>query len=359
MSDCRRIDQLLAGYADGDAISHEATLIRTALRTLGYESDIVADPATVSPGLAAEILPLQGYDPGMATAVIHHYAIGSEATQVFRGIKGRKILIYHNITPSHFFAGYSDDLVSRLDQARAELATVGRLSDAVWADSEFNAGELRALGVKNVEVLELPLDPAVLSVAPEPAVLAKLTRDMANILFVGRMVPNKKVEDLILAFAWYQRINPYSRLVLVGSPRSCPRYYLMLRMLANELNLANVCFEGFASQAGLVAYYQSADVVVCPSEHEGYCLPLVEAMHMGIPVLARRRGGMPEAMGGAGVLYEDLTPGEMAELWHRLLSDFKMVSDILTGQDRRIEKLRERKLESELKTQIDRILARG
>lgn len=353
----KRVDQLLAGFADGDAISNEARILRDAFRSMGYESDIYADPRYVAPTVQSECRALDQFQRDQAAVVIHHYSIGSPATGIYQSATGKKVLVYHNITPAHYFEGFSDEVTRSLVSARLELECVARESDAVWAVSEFDADEVRALGATNVSVLELPFSPALLDVEPDQSIMKKLSRDLVNILFVGRIAPNKRVEDLILAFAWYnQTINPYSRLVLVGSQRSCPRYYLMLRMLANELNLANVCFEGFASPAGLAAYYSSADLFVCASEHEGYCLPLVEAMYAGIPVLAHKRGGMPEALGGAGVLYEDLSHGEMAELWHRLLSDFKMVGDILNGQAKRMEQVVGRKFADELQVLVNGLL---
>jgi len=179
---------------------------------------------------------------------------------------------------------------------------------------------------------------------------------MQNLLYVGRIAPNKQVEDLITAFAWYHRvINRQSRLIIVGSERSCPRYYLMLRMLANELELPNVCFERFASPRGLSAYYELADLFITASRHEGYCLPLVEAMHKRLPVIARNEGGMPEALGGGGVLYEDLAPGELAALIERVLTDAALKNQILAAQDQRMADLRNRDAAAELRTLLAHI----
>jgi L-malate glycosyltransferase len=171
-----------------------------------------------------------------------------------------------------------------------------------------------------------------------------------NILFVGRMAPNKRVEHLLEAFAWYQRgFNPNSRLILVGSDRSCPRYYALLRMLALAWDLPNVCFERFASGAGLSAYYRCADLFVCASDHEGYCLPLVEAMHKGLPVMAKDTGGVPEALGGAGILYRDMNASELATLIHHVSADPALRGAVLDSQRRRMETLRARCVEAELK----------
>jgi glycosyltransferase involved in cell wall biosynthesis len=221
---------------------------------------------------------------------------------------------------------------------------------AVWTVSNFNAGELRAAGMAEVKVFPLLYAPKPAALAPDPRVLVQASATLKTILFVGRLAPNKRVEDLIRAFAWYHRaINPFSRLLIVGSPRSAPRYFTMLRLLAGDLDLPNVCFEGFASPAGLEAYYRIADLYVSASEHEGYCLPLLEAMDRGVPVVARSTGGTPEAMGGGGVLYEDLPPEELAALLHRILSDAGMRAEILRSQAERMRQVRERPVEAELR----------
>jgi glycosyltransferase involved in cell wall biosynthesis len=189
-----------------------------------------------------------------------------------------------------------------------------------------------------------------LDLAPEPLITRKFDDALANILFVGRIVPNKRVEDLIRAFAWFHKtINPYSRLLIVGSNRSAPRYYAMLRMLAGDLDMPNVCFEGFAAPAGLSAYYRVADLYVCPSEHEGYCLPLIEAMAHDIPVIARAAGGMPEAMDNAGVMYSGLDEVELAELMRRVITEKELREKIMDSQRARIKRLQARKPEEELK----------
>lgn len=347
----KRIDQVMAGFADGDAISHEAVILRDYFRKMGFESTIFADRGCIAPAMKPECETLEAVPNRKSDIIIHHYSISSPAVETYLASAARKILIYHNITPAKYYIGYADDVAARLTSAREQLVKAALRSDAVWAASKFDAAELEEAGVRNVKVLALPFDPAVVDIPPEPYVLNRFSGGaLKNILFVGRIAPNKRIENLILAFAWYnQTINPYSRLLLVGSPRSAPRYYMMLRMLANELNLTHVCFEGFASPAGLSAYYRVADAFVCASEHEGYCLPLVEAMHMGVPVIARDAGGTPEALGGAGVLYEDLSENELAELMHRVLSDCNLREQILASQKKRMAEVLDRNLERELK----------
>lgn len=343
------IHQILAGLGDGDAISHEALLLQQILRQAGHASELFVDSRNVSPGLRAQCRPLESYRGAATDLCLHHYGITSPAADIFLASPARKILVYHNITPAEYFTGFDDAIAARLAQARTLLPDIARRADAVWADSRFNARELQAAGIADVRVLELPFEPAALDLPPDPRVVRQFSGPTQNILFVGRIAPNKRVEDLIQAFAWYNRaINPFSRLIIVGSNRSAPRYYTMLRMLAGEMDLVNVCFVGFASAAGLAACYCAAQVYVCSSVHEGYCLPLIEAIHMGVPVIARAAGAMPETLAGAGVLYDDLQPEELAELIHRVLSDPALRQDILASQQARLQRLQARNIEQEL-----------
>ena len=343
------IHQILAGYADGDAISNEAIQLRQIFRRWGHRSEIYVDPSRVSPSLKTDCRSLADYAAGESDLCLHHYGIASPATEVFLASPAKKIMVYHNITPAEYFAGFDDAVAAQLRAARLALREVARRSDAVWADSHFNAAELKAENIDGVKVFPLLFSPERPAIPPDPLILKKFAGPLKNILFVGRIAPNKRVEDLILAFAWYHlAINPFSRLIIIGSNRSAARYYTMLRMLVGDLDLSNVCFEGFVSPARLLAYYRVADLYVSASEHEGYCLPLVEAMDHGIPVIARVAGGTPEAMDGAGVLYEDLTPAELGALFDRVLTDAALRKEILISQQRRVQRAKDRNLEAEV-----------
>ena len=354
------VHQILSGFADGDAISREAIQLRQIFRRWGHTSDIFVASDSVSPGLRSDCRPLSDYTSAAGDICFHHYGIASPAAELFLSSRAGKILIYHNITPAEFFRGFDDDLSTRLYQARESLKDIAQNADEVWADSRFNASELKATGINDVKVFPLLFSPDSLDISPEPRIIERFSGQLKNILFVGRIAPNKRVEDLIMAFAWYNKsINPYSRLIIVGSNRSAPRYYTMLRMVAGDLVLPNVCFEGFASAEGLTAYYEAADVYVCPSAHEGYCLPLIEAMHKGVPVIARDVGGMPESMNGAGVRYDGLEPSELAELMHRVLSDQALREEILRSQQERMQQVRERNVDMELRNLLANFLESG
>ena len=345
-----KIDQIMTGYADGDAISNEAVTLRRIFRKWGHESEIYADLACVSPSLQHDCRALADYRGRADDICLHHYGIASAAADVFLAASARKIMVYHNITPGEFFDGFDDGIAARLRQARTALPAIARGADAVWTVSQYNADELKAQGIRNVQVFPLVFSPDPPPVAPDPKISRKFADSLTNILFVGLIAPNKRIEDLIEAFAWYHlAINPFSRLIIVGSMWGSPRYYTMLRMLIGDLDLENVCFEGFASTAGLLAYYQMAHLYVCTSAHEGYCLPLVEAMSHNVPVIARAVGGTPEAMDGAGVLYDDLAPAELGALFDRVLTDTALRQTVLTSQRQRIQRAASRDVEAELK----------
>ena len=352
------IHQILAGYADGDAISSEAILLREVFRRWGHGSEIYVSPDRVSPSLKGDCRPLAEYSARPADLCLHHYGIASPAVEVFLASPARKIMIYHNITPAEYFTGFDNEVAAQLRAARGALREVARRADAVWTVSRFNAAELKAEGVEGVKVFPLLFSPQPPGLAPDPLIIEKFAGPMHNILFVGRLVPNKRVEDLIQAFAWYHMtLDPFSRLIVVGSQQSAARYFSMLKMLMGDLDLTTVCFAGFASDADLAAYYRIAHLYVSASAHEGYCRPLLEAMDHGIPVIARAAGGTPEAMQDAGVLYEDLPPQELAALMHRVLTDASLRGEVLRSQAERIRRERERPVEAELKALLAGLVA--
>ena len=342
------IHQITAGFASGDAISLEAVAIRDMCRALGVASEIFVPMENVAEDGRPQVRPLEDYRPAASELLIYHYSIQSRATDAFRRTSARKAVIYHNITPASFFRAFDERVVAQLEVARRELADVAGLASAVWADSAFNAAEVSALGAQNVRVLPLLFSARAFDVPADPTVLQGLSGPSKKILFVGRMAPNKCVEELIEAFAWYhKRIERRSELILVGSERTCPRYFAMLRMFAAELDLMSVSFVRYASPNGLISYYQRADLFATTSRHEGYCLPVVEAMYKGVPVLARNVGGVPEAMDGAGVAFDETSPEQLACLMHRMISDSALRNEILASQQARIRRLLARPVQDE------------
>ena len=342
--------QLLSGFADGDAISHCALTLQEVFRRWGSASEIFVADGRVAPAMRTRCRPLSEYRGQAGEVAIHHYSIASPAVEAYLQTPARRVMIYHNITPPEYFAGFDDRVAAQLREALDRLPEVVARSQACWADSAFNARDLSAAGCAQPRVFPLVFDRTTLDVPDDPRVMDKFRTRLTNLLYVGRIAPNKRVETLIEAFYWYHKnLNPFSRLIIIGSDRSCPAYFDMLRMQVGDYDLANVCFEGFASPEGLPSYYRLADVFVSTSEHEGYCLPLLEAMHLGVPVVAHGIGGMPEALAGAGVQYRGLKPPELAYLLHRVIGDSKLRAEVLTAQGRRMQDVAKRDIGEELR----------
>ncbi len=352
----RRVDQLLDGYVPGDAISREALALRDHVRRLGYESDIFAVPERIAPDGRADCHPLAQLASRQSDAVILHYAIASPAAEIWRCAGFRRLLLYHNITPAEWFRPYDTALAAQLEAGRRALPELLAAAHAVAAVSSFNAAELRALGAPSVRVLPL-VSAASPCPPPDPAFAARLGGDFTNILHVGRLAPNKCIEDLIEAFGWYSRgFNPRSRLIIAGSDCSCPRYAALLRMLIVEARADTVWMTGYLDDRQLSAAYASAALVVSVSRHEGFCAPLLDAARAGVPVLARAVGGIPEAVGAGAVLFDEVSPRELAALIHLATTDTSLRRAVAEGQRARLAELDRRDIGAEL---LDWLAAAG
>ncbi len=337
----RRVHQLLAALSYGDAIGNEALVVRRHLRAAGFESDIFAE--RVHPRMAHLARPLHEYPQVSSpeTVCLFHFSIGSAAGRLIFHAPDRLVSIYHNITPAHYFLGFHPHLAGLCHHGRRELLAFAPRTELALGDSEFNRRELQDAGYARTGVLPIVLDLAAYQAPPSPVVGRLYGDDRSNLLFVGRIIPNKKIDDLIRVFACYQRyVNPRSRLLLVGDHRGHEKYYDQLQEMARELRLDEVVFTGHVDDDDLRAYYSAADLFLCLSEHEGFCVPLLEAMAFGIPVLAYAAGAVPETLRGGGLLLEDKTPVLVAELVHQVLTREDLRRQVLATQERAIAELR-------------------
>ena len=337
-----RIDQLVPAYHRGDAIGDEATYLRAFFRSLGAQSDIYR--LTCDRELEAESRNFGAFAaPGPADVTILHFALPSPLTPAFRGLGSKKVVIYHNVTAPEFFAPYSAELSRLCRLGREELKSLAPVTDAALADSPFNARELAEFGFRDAEVFPLFVDFAKYE-QPASAFVHKLLRDgRTNILFVGRVAPNKKIEDLIkVAFYYKKYISPLVRLIVVGKTSSLPKYYRGLVRLASEFHLQaeEVRFLGHVPDDELHAAYRAADVFLSLSEHEGFCLPLVESLVFDVPVVAYDSTAVPDTLGGAGILVRDKRPDRLAELIDVLVRDPALRAKVVAGQRVRLAELK-------------------
>jgi glycosyltransferase involved in cell wall biosynthesis len=335
----RRVHQVMAALSYGDAVSNDALGIQAHLRAAGLESDIFAEHA--HPRLAHRCRRLWEYPAasGADTVCIFHFAIGSGAGRLVFSLPGRLVVRYHNITPPEFFAGFLPHLARQCHQGRVELRAFAPRTELALGVSEFNRRELEASGFRRTGVLPIPLDLDGFAVAPSSAVVRRLFADgRTNVLYVGRIIPNKKIEDLLRAFALYQRAyDPGSRLLLVGDHWGYERYLFHVQAMARSLGAQDVVFTGQAEDEDLRGYYSVASAYVSLSEHEGFCVPLLEAMAAGVPAVAYDAGAVAETLAGAGLLLRDKRPEVVAALLSRLAADPALRAAVLAGQRRRLE----------------------
>ncbi len=351
------IHQLLSVFDERDAQGNMALLLQGIFRGWGLDSEIYAELS--DPGRKNGILPADSLDlPGDPSDIlIYHSSIGSPAGEIFRRTFRSQVMIYHNITPAEFFCGYDELTYLECARGRRGLKKFLPTCDLALADSSFNAGELKDLGFRRVEVLPFPLDRAKLSGPVDEEVRQKFGDDgWTNLLFVGRLAPNKKQDDVIRTFAAYHKqFNPKSRLFLVGATH-IPEYEKALLELKEELALDHLYLTGNVSWNELRAYYRIASIFLCLSEHEGFCVPLLESLYYGIPIVAYEAGAVPETLGGAGVLLTEKRPLETAALIDKILSDQDLKERLLKRQKERLTEIENFPYEQKLKEFLQPLL---
>lgn len=348
MNNNLEIHQLLPGFTTGDAISNEVLNLQGLFRKWGYGSEIFAIGKHTSPMVRHLCHEYTEYNrftkPG--NIIVYHHSIGSPLAQYLKTIQDKKVLIYHNITPDRYLRGINTEKAFALHQGREQLKELVGVPDICFADSEYNRLELAGLGYKNTFVLPIMLDFNQFKEKPKKALFRKYKDNFINLLFVGRITPNKKVEDVIKAYYYYKEtININSRLFIVGSYVGTERYYDYLRALAMELNLRDVIFTGHVNNSELIAYYKLASVFLCMSEHEGFCVPLIESMYFGIPIIAYSAAAVPYTLGGSGILVYEKDFPKIAELIDIVLCNRQK---IVEGQYKRLEEFSSEKVEKEL-----------
>ena len=356
------IHQLVAGFANGDAISNEARVLRRVFRGWGCASEIFCETRRILPELRSEARDLAllaaALRPG--DVVLLHLSIGSAANELFRQLPCRKALLYHNITPPNYFRGVQEQLAHQLALGRAQARALAGTAEVNLADSAFNAAELATLGYRGAAVFPLFLDFERLRAAPSRAMAAKFDDGLVNILFVGRGAPNKCIDDLLAAFHYFQRyVLPDSRLIHVGSYTGLETYEGLMRTRICRLALSNVELTGALPQPALNACYRSAHVFLSMSEHEGFGIPLLEALVHDVPVLAYAAGAVPETLAGAGVLFREKRFDLVAEMLGRLARDAALRAAVLARQRERLQLFEHRDLAAELRAHLAPLLPPG
>ena len=353
-----RVHQILATLGYGDAIGHEVLGINRALRAAGYDSEIIVE--TADPRLEDMTVDYREMvdEIGPDDLLIHHFSIGSRASRTAFALPCRMMLVYHNITPPEFFLGVHDQLVRQCYHGRRELTAYRHRCELAVGDSEFNRQELEAIGFSPTDVL--PVVPGFdhLDVPGDPRIYGSFDDEWTNILFVGRLIPNKRPDNVIRFFHAYATLyRPKTRLILAGSYGGFEGYLAQLHDLIARLGAKNVHILGQVTNQELSALYDVADLFLCASEHEGFCVPIVESFYRRVPVIAYRATAVPATMDGGGVLYDSRDPRHVASIIHQLLSDQPFENQVLDAQDAALDRLRRQDFAGTLIRQVNRVLA--
>lgn len=312
------------GY--GDAIGNDTLAIRDVIRHMGITTDIyytdrvdkrfpegTARPVGEMPALQAEDI------------LIYHACTGAPINFELPKYGGRKVMIYHNVTPPAFFRGINSDIEKIQQNALDGFRFLADRIDYCIADSEYNRQDLLGMGYRcPIDVCPIVIPFSDYDAEPDAATMERMRADKhSNLLFVGRITPNKRQEDIIRAFACYRRrYEPGSRLILIGSAGGTENYLESLKAYVRKLGLEDsVIFPGHIRFSEILAYYRTADAFVCMSEHEGFCVPLVEAMYFGVPIVAFNAAAVPDTLGGGGLLLDSKEPAYVAAAIDRVLND--------------------------------------
>jgi glycosyltransferase involved in cell wall biosynthesis len=335
------VEQFLPAFHFGDAVGNSALALHKYFLSCGVESRLVA--MTCDECLKDQAVLFGDYklDPG--SLKILHFAVPSSLTDYFLELKGKKVLIYHNITPARFFFDFSEFLTRFTSAGREHLQRLHDCFDLSLGDSTYNANELRDLGFANVQVFPLLVNLNDYGGEYSHSYLELLKNERKNILFTGRIMPNKKIEDLIKVVFFYKKyISPAVRLIVVGNTNTLPKYYLAVQDLAARFYLTaeDVFFTGHLPMDEFLAVYRAADVFLSMSEHEGFCLPLLESCCFRLPVVAFDAGAIAETLDGAGILFSDKNSALVAGLVDQALENESLRRQLQSRADTRIESYR-------------------
>jgi glycosyltransferase involved in cell wall biosynthesis len=351
------INQWVPAAHRGDAIGDSARRVRDLLRRLGHESEVYA--LTIDDDMSEDVRPYSDSDARRGDVTIFHFALPSPMTAAFASLRGARILQYHNITPAAFFAPYDAGLFRLAALGRRELATLVGSVDLALGDSEYNRRELESLGFAPTSVFPIAVDTSRIRAIERPALDVVLDERFVNFLFVGRIAPNKRIEDHLRLAEHYKRyVDSHYRFIFVGRYDVVPRYYSMIRALMREYRLLNerFIFTGAVPDDELAVYYRRAAVYVSMSEHEGFCVPLLEAMAADVPILAYAAAAVPDTLGGAGVQFAPKHLEYAAELLGSLAFDDELRAKVIAGQRRRLADFGDDRIVRELQAILRRPL---
>lgn len=356
-----RIVQLLPVLGYGDAIGNDTLAIRDVIARMGYETEIyyidhidnrlpadAAKPLNSMPELRSDDI------------LLYHACTGAPMNFELPKYGCKKVMIYHNVTPPLFFHEFNTEVERVQEYAYEGIRFLNDKVDYCIADSEYNRRDLIDMGYRcPIDVCPIVIPYTDYDTEPDQLIMERMRADgYKNLLFVGRIVPNKKQEDIIRAFYRYHTLyEKKSRLILIGSAGGMESYYNALKAYIGKLGLEDcVIFPGHIRFPEILAYYRTADVFVCMSEHEGFCVPLVEAMYFRVPIVAFASSAIPDTLGHGGLLLDKKDPDIAAAAIDRIMWDSNLREWIKKGQEESLKRFHPERVEEQIKTCIGRIV---
>ena len=336
------VHQFLQSFVKHDAISSHARHLQRILTEMDIPSDIYAGEQRSGRNAAKFFRDFQAEEPVKDTWMLFHLSIGGAIADFLQTRNENVAVNYHNISPVELFGPWEPQVGIELEAARRQLKELAPISRFSVAVSEYNRGELVEAGYREPVVAPVLFDPADFHREYDRTVDARLQAHKevggSDWLFVGRVSPHKCHHDIVKAFAVYRQMyDDQARLHLVGGMGS-HHYWTVLRRYIDALDLGNhVNLPGVVSNGALGAYYRNADVFVCLSGHEGFGVPLLEAMYNRVPIIAHDAAAVPETVGNAALVLRDKSPGSVAVAVQRLLHDDRLRAALIDAGTARLD----------------------
>nr|WP_122013298.1 glycosyltransferase family 4 protein [Maliibacterium massiliense] len=354
-----KIIQLAPSISYGDAVSNDIFALDKCIKKMGYRSEIYAEDIDPKLDRRAVKSLRKPYKFSNGDILLFHNSIGSQWSYKVADFSCKKVMVYHNITPPEFFQIYSRILVDCCASGLDGVAYLSDKMDFCLADSQFNKQDLVKAGYTcPIEVLPIIIPLEDYKKQPDMATVEKYSDGRKNFVFVGRISPNKKQEDVIRAFCAYKKYyDKDARLFLVGASKGMERYKARLERYVDALGVEDVYFTGHIPFSQILAYYRIADCFVSMSEHEGFCVPLVEAMCFDVPIVAYDAAAVGETLGGSGLLTQDKSPAVVAALMHRAVHDEALRAQLIAGERERLADFAHDKIEAKFVQYMKRIMS--
>ena len=339
-----KIIQVLPTMSYGDAVSNDAINIDKILKKNGYEAEIYAE--NIDKRMKDKVFKISKLKKvNKNDILIYHKSTGTDLSFLLE------------ITPGKYLEQYNKYLYNLVEYGRKGLEYASKYFDYSLADSKYNKSELDELKYKNTITLPILIPFEDYRKEFDRKVIKKYSDGKKNILFVGRITPNKTQEDIIKSFYYYKNyVNKNSRLILVGNDNGFENYSDLLKKLIKELELENdVVFSGHVKFEEILAFYRVADLFLCMSDHEGFCVPLVESMFFEVPILAYNSSAIKDTLGNSGIIVNKKDYFLISELMNFILSDENIKKEIIKKQNKRLEDFQLEKIEKQLLEFIKRI----